>query len=118
MSTDDKIVQFPTADGLPENPIQIVQKPGWCQHQNINLDTHDRIVICVKCGATLDAFGFLYSNARLLQTAWQNHRLVNSKIAELNNRVQVLAKEEKRLRSQVKRLQEKTGSISVRGDEL
>ncbi len=114
--TDEKVVRLPGTEDLPENPIQISGKQGWCQHPNINLDTHDRTVVCGNCGATLDPFDFLHSNARTLQTAWMRYRDVQYKVAEVEKRLHAMAKEEKRLRAQVKRLQDKTVSVNVRGD--
>lgn len=117
---DDKVIHAFSNPELPKNPMTIAGKPAgaplWCNHEAIQLDEHDRAVHCTRCGATLDPFNFLLHNAKTLQQAWMNHRAVNNKVKELNERVAHLTKEEKRLRSQVKRLQDKTaGVIDVRG---
>jgi uncharacterized small protein (DUF1192 family) len=116
---DEKVVHaFPSAE-LPDNLMQIEKRkdvPMFCQHENVRLDAHDRSIHCAKCGAALDPFNFLLSNAKTIQLAWENHRMVMDKVREINERINVLSKEEKRLRAQVKRHQEKGGAvISVRG---
>lgn len=119
MSENKVIRAFPSSE-LPENLLTIEPiSPGmtyFCAHEKISLNAHERSVNCAKCGAALDAFNFLLSNAKTLQMAWQNHRTASLKVGELQDRIAVLSKEEKRLRAQVKRLQEKTGSVlEVRG---
>lgn len=121
--SDNKVVQaFPTIE-MPENLLAIEPRgagvPYFCAHEGVTLNEHDRVVHCAKCGATLDAFGFLMSNARTIQMAWSNYRDAKHKLSELNERVAALVKEEKRLRAQVKRLQEKTGGVlNLRSREL
>lgn len=121
--SDDKVVHaFPTSE-LPENLLTIEPRPSgipyFCAHERISLSEHDRTVNCSKCGAVLDPFSFLMSNAKTLHMAWHNHREASRKVGELNERIAVLSKEEKRLRSQVKRLQDKAGSvIDVRGKSI
>lgn len=114
----DKVVSFPGAEPLPENPITVTGAPTFCDHEAITLDEHQRQVHCTRCNAVLDAFDFLRHNARTLQRAWQNYRIVQSKASELQDRVEVLAKEHRRLAAQVKRLQEKTAPLQVRGKDL
>jgi hypothetical protein len=112
----DNVTVFPGADGLPENPLQFApRRPGFCGHPTIILDEHDRTVRCAdpKCGAVLDAFDFLRSNAQTIDSAWRRYREVLRQAGEVNDRVHVLKKEEARLRAQVKRLQDKTGSVMV-----
>lgn len=113
--SDDKVVRaFPVAE-IPENLLAIEPRgagvPYFCAHESVSLNEHDRVVNCARCGATLDPFNFLLSNARTIQMAWQNYREAQRKVSELNERIAVLAKEEKRLRAQVKRLQDKTGGV-------
>ena len=121
-SSDNKVVQaFPSAE-LPENLMRIEARnaglPYYCQHEAIALNEHDRSVNCDRCGATLDPFNFLMSNARTIQSAWSNYREANRKVSELNERVALLHKEEKRLRGQVARLKEKASVVlSVRTGE-
>jgi hypothetical protein len=112
----DNVTAFPGADGLPENPLQVAPRHlGFCNHPSVILDEHDRTVRCAepKCGATLDAFDFLRSNARTIERAWASYRTVSREAEEVANRVHALKKEEARLRAQVKRLQDKTGSVLV-----
>ena len=114
---DDKVVHAFPGTELPENPITVEPRaagvPLWCDHPAIRLDQHERSVHCAKCGATLDAFNFLLSNAMTLQQAWASHKSVTNMVREMNERVASLKKEEKRLRAQVKRLQEKAGDVLV-----
>lgn len=120
---DEKVIRAFPANELPENLIAIEPrapgKPYFCAHEKISLNAHDRTVNCAQCGATLDPFDFLLNNAKTLQMAWQNHRSASMKVSELNERIAALAKEEKRLRAQVKRLQDKAGSVlEVRGKSI
>lgn len=113
--TDNKVIQaFPAAE-LPENLMTIEARPAgvpfYCNHDAVTLNEHDRVVNCARCGATLDPFAFLMQNARTIQMAWSNHKEASRKVSELNDRIAILAKEEKRLRAQVKRLQDKTGGV-------
>lgn len=118
----DNVKAFPGAHDLPENPLQLAaRRPGWCRHDSVVLDEHTRTVTCAdpKCGAVLDPFQFLASNARTIQHAWYAHKQVTQQASEVAERVTALKKEEQRLRAMVKRLQEKTGSVlSVRNREL
>jgi hypothetical protein len=119
--SDDNIKTLPSAAGLPENPLQIAQRPpGWCSHASVLLDQHTRTIHCAdpKCGAALDAFDFLLSNAQMIERAWQNHHQVSRQAHEIADRVHVLKKEEQRLRAMIKRLQDKSGAVlTVRGKE-
>lgn len=113
--SDGKVIQaFPAAD-LPENLMEIEARsagvPYFCAHEAVTLNEHDRAVHCARCSATLDPFNFLMANARTIQMAWSNYKEATRKVSELNDRIAVLAKEEKRLRAQVARLKEKTGGV-------
>lgn len=117
---DDKVVHaFPSSD-LPENLMQIEPRNNalqfHCSHEAIRLDPHSRQVFCARCTATLDPFDFLLHNAATIRHAWQNHASAKRKIDELHERIEVLAKEEKRLRAMVKRLSDKAGFVNVRGE--
>jgi hypothetical protein len=113
----DNITELPHAAGLPDNPLVIAPRlPGFCAHEAVILDEHSRTVQCARCNATLDAFGFLLSNARVIERAWQGHREVSRIAKEIAERVHMLKKEELRLRAMVKRLQDRTGAVlDVRG---
>jgi len=116
----EKVVAFPSAE-LPENLLAIEPRapgaPYHCAHESVTLNEHDRVVNCARCGATLDPFGFLLSNARTIQMAWSNHREARNRVAELNDRIATLAKEEKRLRGMVGRLKEKAGVVNMRQED-
>jgi uncharacterized small protein (DUF1192 family) len=119
MEAETKIVAFPGQEPLPENPLTIEEPKHrvYCSHESVSLDEHLRVVNCRQCGAVLDAFSFLRNNARTVQMAWRNHRMVTNKVAELQERIEVLERERKRLSAQVKRLQEKAPSLDVRGKD-
>lgn len=121
--SDEKVIHAFRGSELPENPLQIEPRdprlPYYCEHADVRLNEHDRTIHCAKCGAALDPFNFVRDNARTIQRAWDNHRTANAKVRELSERIGVLAKEEKRLRAQVKRLQDKSGEVlSVRGKSV
>ena len=119
MIDDDKtnvIVAFPQGD-IPENPITVAPRPyDFCSHETIRIDAHARVVTCGKCKAVLDPFEYLLNNAQHLQSAWQSHHEVYRKAREIGERVHELKKEEQRLKSRVKTLENKTGDlISIKG---
>lgn len=115
----DKILSFPSAEPLPENLIERVDKDPYsmCRHERITLDEHQRTVNCRDCGRVLDAFGFLSKQADLLQRAWRNHDSAERKVKDLTERIGALMKEEKRLRGLVGRLREKVPVVDVRGKD-
>lgn len=120
MSDESKVVKaFPMAE-LPENPLQIESRnphsPYFCKHDSVRLNEHERTIHCACCGAALDPFDFVLDNAKTIQRAWEGYRITTNMISELNQRVDVLKKEEKRIRAQIKRLNDKSGIISVRGN--
>lgn len=119
MSDEDQtnvIVAFPQSD-IPENPITVEPRPyEFCEHETIRIDTHARVVTCGKCKCVLDPFGYLLNNANNLQSAWQAHHEVYRRAREIGERVHELKKEEQRLKSRVKTLEQKTGDlISIKG---
>lgn len=121
--SDEKVVHaFPVSE-MPENTLTIEPRnpalPLYCEHLEVRLNAHERTIHCAKCGAALDPFNFVLSNAKTIQRAWDNYRAANLKVRDFDERITVLAKEEKRLRAQVKRLQDKSGEvISVRGKSI
>lgn len=108
----DNITPFPGAADLPENPIQLVTRHGFCNHDTLLVDEHTRTITCAdpKCAASINAFDYLRSQAHRLQFAWANYRSVTVKANEMVDRVTVLKREEQRLRGIVKRLQEKAAA--------
>lgn len=111
---NDNVKPFPTSGDLPENPLQIAERPpGWCSHESVMLDEQTRTVRCanLNCGAVLDPFAFLLNNAQLIRRAWQAHAQAMRSANEVAERVSALKKEEQRLRAMIKRLQEKSGAV-------
>lgn len=118
---NDKVVHaFPTSD-LPENLMQIEPRKAsavfFCSHEAIRIDPHDRLVFCVRCDATLDPFNYLLKNADQIRTAWDNYKQAKLKVDDLHERIQVLSKEERRLKDRVKRLQDKFPTVEMRPRE-
>src|SRR5574343_389721 len=107
MADDTNVTQFPGAGELPENPLQIKHRQGFCDHPAIRLDDHSRTLECTACGATLDPFNFLRNNAATLQRAWQSHAAVSGDLSRLIERVTQLKKEETRLKGRVATLKKK-----------
>ncbi len=117
----DNVQRFPGAGALPDNPMELApRRPGWCGHESVTLDEHTRTVTCAnpKCGAVLDPFKFLVSNAQTIQRAWSAYRQAMTQANEVAERVSVLKKEEQRLRAMVKRLQDKVPVLNTRSRDL
>lgn len=115
----DKILNFPSAESVPENPLQWERDQAYCQHDQVTLDEHSRMINCRKCGATLEPFNFLVTNALTIQSAWSSYRQVMAKVKETHDRIDVLTKELKRLQGRVRTLQRKEsdagGVLELRG---
>lgn len=118
--SDQNIVSFPgVPQELPEQTITLEKQPfNICQHTKISLDSHQRLVNCVRCGAVLDPFEYLAKNAVVLQRAWADHASVKRSLADMNDRVAALKKEEQRLKASVRRLKEKQPVIDTRGKDI
>jgi len=113
--SDDKVLQFPGGSELPEMTLTAQRdRTLFCKHDKLTLNEHDRTMSCVGCGAALDPFNYLLSNALHLQRAWQDHGVVKKELTELIDRVSELKKEKQRLTGQVARLKEKLPTISTR----
>lgn len=115
--SDDKIKAFPKADALPECPMTVESRlRGFCSHPSIVIDPHERSIRCAKCDASLDAFDYLHQNGLHIQSAWRDFKFVRDRISEMNQSVDRLKREEKRLRALVKRLQDKSSAkLDLRG---
>lgn len=118
MSDENVLRPFKSAD-LPEQTL-IVEKPPagkkmYCQHVGLRIDPHERSIACSECGQVLDPFEFLLTNAVTVNRAWQDHAYVKRELGEMQERISVLKKEEKRLKSQIGRHKDKIVSVDVRG---
>lgn len=118
---NDKVIHAFPASEIPENLMQVEpRKAGavfFCNHEAVRIDTHDRLVFCVRCDATLDPFNFLLKNAETIRMAWENYKQAKMKVTDLHERIESLTKEERRLKERVKRLQDKMPTIDLRGRE-
>lgn len=116
----EKIVAFPGAEPLPENPITVERGPfKLCAHDRITLDEHSRTVRCTDCSKVFDPFDYLLSNAYSITRAWSSYRDVMRRVQEKTEAVEALAKEEKRLKSRIKLIKEKAEpSIDIKGRYL
>ncbi|WP_083686303.1 hypothetical protein [Rhodoferax koreensis] len=117
---NDNVKQFPGTEPLPVNPITLEVPPfGHCAHDLITLDGHNRTVRCTTCSKVLDPFNFLKDNALTLQTAWRNYRMVMESVRQKNELLEVLKKEEARLKGLIRRHKEKVEPpIDTRGRHL
>lgn len=70
--TDEKVLAFPAKGDIPVCPVEIVRgrEYGWCNHDKIRLNEHDRCVLCANCGATLDPFEYLKGGAVAIRRGW------------------------------------------------
>lgn len=121
--SDDKVVQLPGTQPLPDNPLSIVDSSPntsarMCSHLGgAELDVHTRTVTCTECGRVVDAFDYLLRQATVIQRAWTLHKQVTARVHEVSARVAALDKEEKRLKGRIQRAREKAQpSTTVRID--
>lgn len=119
MTTDSNICQFPGAE-IPEQTLSVEKKyRGFCQHEKITLDSHNRTVRCVACDQVFDPFNFLLNEVARLQDAWERNKMVRQDLSDLNDRVDALKKEEARLKARIKTAKAKIEpAFSVRSREL
>lgn len=119
MTTDSNIRQFPGAE-VPEQTLSVEREPfGYCAHDKISLDEHSRTVRCAKCDKVFDPFDFLKNEVRRIQSAWDDHRQVRQKVSDGLDRVEVLKREEARLKGRIKAAKAKVEPvIDVRNRQL
>lgn len=103
MSEDKIIHAFPSRD-LPECPVTIERRTGFCLHPEISLVEHDRQVTCAECGATLDAFDYLMKEAVAIRSGWEKYRHVTTMVNEKLQKIAELEKQRKRLQGQIRTL--------------
>ncbi len=113
MPDDTNVTQFPGLAELPPCPMEIKRRNNFCSHPAIRLDEHSRTIECTSCGAALDPYDFLRSNAAELQRAWQSHALVTDDLKRLREHVAQLKKEEVRLKGRIGTLKKKLESEVV-----
>lgn len=116
----DVIHAFPGSE-LPANPVTFADSkppgaPYYCRHEQIRLDRHLRVVECAVCGAVLDPFDYLVTEACAMREGWRRHKEVRASLLELIERVDALKKEEKRLKAAVKRAADKLPPMTLRAD--
>lgn len=116
----EKIISFPGAEPLPENPLTVERGPlKFCNHDRITLDEHRRTVRCTDCDKVFDPFNYLLGNAQSITRAWSSYREVMRRAEEKQQSVELLAKEEKRLKARVKTLKDKVEpGIDIKGKWL
>ena len=115
----DNIRQFPGTD-IPEQTLGVEREPfGYCAHDKISLDEHQRTVRCAKCRKVFDPFDFLKNEVHRIQRAWDDHRQVRQKVSDGLDSVEALKREEARLKGRIKTARAKTEPvIDVRNREL
>lgn len=114
----EKILQFPGAEPVPGCPVEIARAPfGFCHHETITLDEHDRSVHCAKCGKAFEPFSFLLHEAQLIRAAWTTHASMKARIEEKSKELLQVGRELERAKAQLKRARDKLGTVAVRGGE-
>lgn len=110
----DNVIGFPSSSELPENPLKIAPaRLMYCSHDSIVIDMHTRTIQCadIKCGAVLDPFSYLCNNAKTIGRGWEHYREMERRAGEISGRVNLMLREEQRLKSMLKRMQDKTGAV-------
>ena len=110
--SDNIIHAFP-AKVLPDCPVDVERPSVWCLHPAITIVEHDRLVICSKCGAAIDPYEYLRSQALAIRRGWDAYRMVMHQEKQKRDQVEQLDKVRKRLAAQVKRLQAQAPGVSV-----
>jgi hypothetical protein len=117
--SDEKIIQhaFGAAKELPDCPIRVESSSPifHCNHPALAIDTHERAIRCAKCDAVLDPFDYLANCGRSIQMAWRDYKYTRAEITRLNESVDRLKREEKRLKASIRRQQQKAPILDVRG---
>lgn len=105
---------------VPEQSLVMESRRfDFCQHEKIALDEHERTVKCAACAKVFDPFNFLKAEVHRIQRAWEDHRQVRSTLNDLIARVQILKKEEARLKARIKTAKAKVEPvIDVRNRQL
>lgn len=101
---NENVTAFPGAAELPANPVTIKPETfNMCDHGQIELDVHNRAVLCLGCNKVMDPFDYLHYNAKTLQRAWDAHRQTLAMVNQLNDRISNLKTEEKRIKGRITR---------------
>ncbi|ULU26613.1 hypothetical protein [Dyella terrae] len=118
--SDEKVIHiFKPSDDLPPCPMEVKSSSPvfHCNHRSLQIDTHERTVRCDACCAMLDPFDYIARNGQSLQMAWRDYRIVRDRIKALNESVERLAREEKRLKASIRRTKQKIPDrLDVRGE--
>jgi ribosomal protein S27E len=93
-----KIIDFKNPD--LHRAFEIKRKKGYCSHNSIIVDEHQRMVECSACGARIDPFDFLWHTANN-EGRWYDHA------SELKKKVESLHLIKERLEKDVKNLESK-----------
>lgn len=114
--SDTNVIQaFGKKEDLGECPMTVKRENyNFCQHERIEADTHSRVLIRHGCGATLDAFNFVLSQAKTMQRAWARYAHLQREAQELVGRVDALKKKEQRIKARVKRARDAAPTIFTR----
>lgn len=115
--SDDKVIRpFDKVAEIPACPIEVKSSSPvfHCSHGQLEIDVYERTVRCSQCGAMLDPFDYLAKQGQELKFMWGRYREVKKRIHELNESVDRLAREEKRLKASIRRNKEKLPVLDVR----
>lgn len=83
--------------------FEIKRKDGYCRHQSVIVDAHERLVECASCGARIDPFDFLLHTASE-EGQWYHYASeLKKKVESLHSIKERLEKDIKNLESKIKR---------------
>ncbi len=80
--------------------MKIKPKEGYCDHLNVEVDEHQRLITCAVCGAVMDGFDYV------LRWAGQERRF-ELECEQLKRELQTLASQRNELKKEVGYLKQK-----------
>jgi hypothetical protein len=78
---DDNVISVDFGDKKPKPSLEIVKRAGFCNHGSLLLHGNTRTVECKRCGAFIDPFDALMSEAHRHTNHWYHGERLEREVA-------------------------------------
>lgn len=91
---------------LPEPALVLAADPVkyYCDHPQVEIWEHYRLVKCRRCGRTLDAFNFLVEKGKQEKCHFSNLKWLKHEIKQVEENKETLKKEIAKLKAEKRKL--------------
>ena len=104
MDSENNVIQFTPREGHPKQLTPKFKQGGFCSHEHITVDEHERLIECDRCGAVLDPFEYLWSSAVKENNQFATLSWLNIEVKRIQEEKENLLKEIAKLKAQRRRL--------------